>query len=64
MDYVILDSAPIGILTDAGILAQFADGAVFVVKKDFTRADHILEGMEHLAESKIHMIGCVLNGEY
>lgn len=64
MDYVILDSAPVGLLTDAGILAQFADGAVFIIKKDFARADHILEGMEHLAESKIHMVGCILNGDY
>lgn len=61
-DYVILDSAPAGLLTDAGILAQFADGAVFIIKKDFAKVDHILEGMEHLAESKVHMIGCVLNG--
>lgn len=64
MDYVILDSAPVGILTDAGILAQFADGAVFVIKKDFARTDYILEGMEHLAEGRIHMIGCILNGNY
>lgn len=64
MDYVILDSAPAGLLTDAGVLAQYADGSVFIIKKDFARASHILEGMEHLAESKIHMIGCVLNGDY
>lgn len=61
MDYVILDSAPVGLLTDAGVLAQHADGAVFIVKKDFAKADHILNAMEHLAESDIRMIGCVLN---
>lgn len=64
MDYVILDSAPVGLLTDAGVLAQFANGAIYVVKKDYARANHILEGMEHLAQTDIHMIGCVLNGDY
>lgn len=64
MDYVILDSAPVGLLTDAGVLAQFANGAIYVVKKDFALKDHILEGMEHLAEANVHMIGCVLNGDY
>lgn len=64
MDYVILDSAPIGLMTDAAVLAQFVDGAVYIVKKDFARADHILEGMEHLAEANVHMIGCILNGDY
>lgn len=63
MDYVILDSAPVGLLTDASVLAQYAEGAVFIVKKDFAKADHILNGMEHLAESNIHMMGCVLNGD-
>lgn len=63
MDYVILDSAPSGLLTDAGVLAQFADGAIFIVRKDFARASHILEGMEHLAEGKVHMMGCILNGD-
>lgn len=60
-DYVIIDSAPVGLLTDASALAQYADGAVFVVKKDFAKADHILDAMAHLSESDVEMMGCVLN---
>ena len=63
VDYLILDSAPVGLLTDASLIAQYADGVVFIIKKDYVKTDDILRGMEHLAESKIHMIGCVLNGE-
>ncbi|MEE1086807.1 MAG: hypothetical protein U0L05_06540 [Schaedlerella sp.] len=29
-DFVILDSAPVGILTDATVLAQFAEGAILL----------------------------------
>lgn len=61
-DYVILDSAPAGVLTDAGLLAQYADSVVFVVKKDYARADHILDGMEEVAESRLHVVGGILNG--
>ena len=61
-DYVILDSAPAGVLTDTGILAQYADSVVFVVKKDYARADHILEGMEEISESHLHLVGGILNG--
>lgn len=61
-DYVILDSAPAGLLTDAVVLAQYADAAVFVVRKDFARVDHIMDGMEHLAESQVQIIGGILNG--
>ena len=61
-DYVILDSAPAGLLTDAGVLAQYADSAVFVIKRDFASAAHIMDGLEELAESNVHMIGGILNG--
>ncbi|MDO4312485.1 MAG: polysaccharide biosynthesis tyrosine autokinase [Eubacteriales bacterium] len=62
VDYVILDSAPAGLLTDSVVLAQHADAAIFVVRKDFARVDFIMDGMEHLAESRIQIIGGVLNG--
>lgn len=60
-DYVILDSAPLGLLVDARVLAQYADGLVLVVKKDFARADFIFQGLEQVAEYHVHTIGCVLN---
>lgn len=63
MDYVILDSAPVGLLTDASVLAQNADGAIFIIKKDFAKIDHILSGMGHLLEANTHVLGCVLNGD-
>ena len=61
-EYVILDSAPAGILTDAVVLAQYADAAVFVVRNDFARVDYIMDGMEHLSESHVQIIGGILNG--
>ncbi len=63
VDYVILDVGPVGLMTDASILAQYAEGAVFVVKKDFTKVDKILEAMEQLADSEIEMLGCILNDD-
>ena len=61
-DYVILDSAPAGLLTDAVVLAQYADAALFVVRKDFARVNYIMDGLEHLAESRIQIVGGILNG--
>ena len=63
VDYLILDSAPVGLLTDASLLAQHADSVVYIIKKDYAKTDDILRGMEHLTEGKVHTIGCVLNGE-
>lgn len=63
VDYVILDAGPVGLLTDASILAQYVEGVVFVVKKDFTKVDKILEAMEQLTDSETEILGCILNGD-
>ena len=63
MDYVIIDTPPVGLLTDCSILAQYVDGAVFVVKQDYVKANDILESMENLTDSNVYMMGCVLNEE-
>ncbi len=60
-DYVILDSAPSGLLTDAVVLAKYADAGIFVVRRDFARMDFVSEGIDHLAESGITMAGAILN---
>ncbi|MEE1087296.1 MAG: hypothetical protein U0L05_09155 [Schaedlerella sp.] len=53
--------AQAGLLTDAVVLAQYADAAAIVVRKNFARVDSIMDGMEHLAESKIQIAGGIIN---
>lgn len=62
VEYVILDTAPVGVLTDTAVLAEAADAALFVVKQDYANRASILEGIDQLAESKIYISGCILNG--
>lgn len=60
-DYVILDCAPAGLLTDPAVLAKYAESALLVIRKDFARIDFISDALNHLAESNIQVIGAVLN---
>ena len=60
-DYVILDSAPAGLLTDSAILAKYADAALIVIRKEFARVDFILDTFKHLSDSDIHIVGGILN---
>ena len=60
-DFVIIDTPPTGMLADAAILAKYADSAVFVVRQDGVRKDRVLEAVQNLSETGIHMAGCVLN---
>ena len=60
-DFVIIDTPPSALLSDAAIVAQYVDGAVFVIRQDYTEADRILEGMEILSGSGAEITGCILN---
>lgn len=61
-DFVILDSAPVGLLTDAAVLAENVDSAIYIVRKDYSGVNDIMDGMEFLVGSGIEIIGGVLSG--
>lgn len=61
VDFVIVDTPPGGMLADASILAEYADGMVFVVRQDWVRSDRVLEAVQLMSDTGIHMAGCVLN---
>lgn len=61
-DYVIIDTPPCGMLSDASAIARMVDGAVIVVRQDQARIDRILAGVENIADTGVDLIGYVLNG--
>ena len=60
-DYVIFDTPPSAVVSDASALARHVDGGVYVVKQDHAKVDVLQEGMEMFPGSGIRMLGCVLN---
>ncbi len=61
MDIIVLDSPPIGALTDAAVLANKVDGVVLVVEMGKTRFADLQHAKEHLERSGAHILGVVLN---
>jgi capsular exopolysaccharide synthesis family protein len=59
-DWVILDTAPIGLLPDAGLLASMADGTLLVALAGNTPYDVIQRAAEAVGADRI--LGVVLNG--
>lgn len=57
--WVVLDTPPIGLLTDANLLATMVDGAVLVVKAGETSYDAVRRAIEALGPDKL--VGVVLN---
>jgi len=58
-DWVIIDTPPIGLLTDAALLASMADGVVLVVKAESTPFDLVNRAVVALGRER--MMGVVLN---
>lgn len=61
-DYIVLDTPPVAMLSDASAIAMHADCAVYVVKQDYARVERISEGMEALNYAQVPILGVVING--
>lgn len=61
-DYVILDSAPAGLLTDSVVLGRYVDASIFIIQKDYATKDYILDSLDNLSQSHIRILGGILNG--
>lgn len=60
-DYIIVDSAPVGMLIDAAIIAQECDGAVLVVEAGRTKYRAVQEAKSRIENSSCPILGVVLN---
>ncbi len=61
-DYILVDTPPCGLISDAMFIAQAADAAIYVVHQDAVRVSRIKSGLDNLMTTDIHILGCVLNG--
>lgn len=61
MDYIIIDSPPAGILSDAATLAKYVDATLYIVRQDMASTQQITTSIQTLSTNDINLIGCVLN---
>lgn len=61
-DYIILDTPPCGIISDARYAGRFADAVLYVVRCDFANRSQVADSIRALDSQHIKISGCVLNG--
>jgi len=59
-DVIILDTPPIGLVTDARTLMHFADISIYVLRADYSKKG-FLRSVEKLSKEKISGLGILLN---
>ena len=62
-DYIFRDTPPIGMVTDAGVLASFIDGTILVVRSEEVDIHKVQETKKKLDSVNANIIGVVLNGK-
>ena len=60
-DYIFIDAPPIGIVTDAGIICNYADGCIFVVGANEADIEHAKLAKEKLDAVGANILGTILN---
>ena len=60
-DYIFIDTPPIGLVTDAGVLSSFIDGVVLVVKSESIEKKYLEETKKKLDAVDARILGAILN---
>ena len=58
-DYVIFDTPPVLLVTDAVALGKYMDGAIFVVKHNFTDKNAVIQAKKNLEAGGVKIFGAI-----
>ena len=61
-DYVLVDTPPVGLITDALLMMRYVDATLFVVNTRFASKDHVNNALEVLQANPSKNMGFILNG--
>ena len=61
MDLIIIDAPPCELFEDAGILSEYADCILYVIRHDCVQKRKVLEGVSGLEESRAELLGYAFN---
>lgn len=59
-DYVIIDAPPVSVVTDAVVIGGMTDGALFVVRSNYSPADAVKSAVKRLQSAGVNILGVVL----
>lgn len=61
-DYIIIDTPPCDVVSDAATLCRYADCVLYVVKQDFAKRGQVLNAVTSLHQKDVKIDGCIFNG--
>lgn len=61
-DYILLDTPPLGLVTDACLTAKALDGMVFLVRQDEAEKETVAHCLRQIENAGVKLMGFILNG--
>lgn len=61
-DYILMDTPPVGVVSDVCVVGQQLDGVLFLVRQNYTEKEAVAKGIKQLEISGAKLMGFVLNG--
>lgn len=60
-DYIIFDTPPVSVVTDAAVLSTMADGVILVVRQKYATFDQVTQAKRNLQAVNAPIVGAVLS---
>lgn len=60
-DFVICDTPPVGVVTDAAALSALCDGVLFVLRQKATKKNQVFGALRRLENVKANVLGVIMN---
>lgn len=60
-EYIIIDTPPVSVVTDAAVLSQYADGVILVIRQNHATFDEVALAKKNLDTVNANILGAVLN---
>ena len=61
-DYVIIDTPPVSVVTDAAVISRVSDGVLLIVRPGVTTIQGAQLSKKNLEAVNAHILGVVMNG--
>lgn len=61
-DYVIVDTPPCEVVSDAATLCRCADLVLYVIRQDYAQNSQVLNAVTALHQKDVNIAGCIFNG--
>lgn len=61
-DFILVDTPPVGVVSDVCVVGNILDGVLFLVRQNYTEKEVVSRGIKQLEISGAKLMGFVLNG--